>query len=127
MRSFCPIKEFKRDRSGDMIPINLLRQGSIRCPFGAPPPLVEEPEEKVAIEPIGAFDRDPTNLEIMISDRLMVNQLFHYALLSYVELKSLLDDLDRVTIRNKPTAFSESLPVVAGPKDLGARRIVDCG
>ena len=43
--------------------------------FGATPPLFAEAQEVVEAEPIGGFNRDPMDLVVTTTDRLVVNHL----------------------------------------------------
>ena len=52
----------------------------------------------VAVEPMGAFNRDPNDLVVTAGDRLVVNHLVEHGFLSDVQLESLLDDLQRVPL-----------------------------
>ena len=75
-------------------------------------------------EPMGAFNRDPTDLVVTTRDRLVVNHLLKHFFLSQVELKSLLEDLERVPLTKKAHIFNENPPVLGRPKDSRARYTV---
>ena len=100
-------------------------QGMILFPFGATPPLIGEAEEVVAAEPMGAFNRDPNDLVVTARERLVVNHLLEYAFLSDVQLESLLDDLERVSLSEKAAIIFNENPLLVGtPQDLRTRRTV---
>ena len=57
-------------------------------------------------------------------DRLVVNHLLEHDFLSEVQLKSLLDDLERVPLSKKAAIFNENPPIVGRPQDSGTRRTI---
>ena len=65
---------------------------------------------------MGAFNRDPKDLVVTTSDKLVVN-LHHPDFLSDTELQSLLEDLNMVPIADKVPIFNED-PLVVGPFPL---------
>ena len=99
MHSLCPTREREREWYAVATPNIVSWQAAILFPFKAtPPPLIREAEEVVAAEPMGAFNRDPNDLVFAVGDRLVVNHLREHDFLSDVELETLLDDLERVTL-----------------------------
>ena len=52
----------------------------------------------VEAEPIGAFNRDPTDLGVTTGDRFVVNHLLEHDFLSDLQLESRLEDLGRVPL-----------------------------
>ena len=57
----------------------------------------------VRAEPMGAFNREPTDLVVTTGDRVVVNHLLEHDFPSQVELESLLEDfLGCLSQRNCP-------------------------
>ena len=119
MHSLCPTREWEREWYGVTTPKIVSGQGVILFPFGVAPPLIGEAEEVVVAHPMGAFNRDPNDLELTVGDRSVVNHLLEHDFLSDVQLKSLLDDLERVPLLEKAALFNENPPLWAGPKIQG--------
>ena len=67
--SLCPSREWEREWYGVTTPNLFLGQGVIIFPFGATPPLIGEAEEVVAVEPMGAFNRDPNDVVVTTGDK----------------------------------------------------------
>ena len=122
MHSLCPTREWEREWYPVTTPNIISGQGVIIFRFGATAPLIGEAEEVVAAEPLGAFNRDPNNLVLIVGERLVVNHLLEHDFLSGVQLESLLEDLDRVPLTEKAPIFNENPPIVGRPQDSGTRR-----
>ena len=122
MHSLCPTRKCEREWYAVTTPNILSGQGVILFPFGATPPLIEEAEEVVAAEPLGAFNRDPNDLVLTVGRKLVVNHLLEHNFLSEVQLQSFLDDWDRVPLSEKAPIFNENPPIVGRPQDCGTRR-----
>ena len=121
MHSLCPTREWEREWYGVTTPNIISGQGVILFPFGATAPLIGEAEEVVAAEPLGAFNRDPNDLVLIVGRRLVVNHLLEHDFLSAVQLDSPLEDLDRVPLTEKAPIFNENPPIVGRPKYSGTR------
>ena len=121
MHSPCPTREWARERYGVTSPNMIPGQGVIFFPFGATPPLIGEAEEVAAAEPLRAFKRDPNDLVLTVGGMLVVKHLLEHGFLSYVQLQSLLDDLDRVPLPGKAPIFNGNPPIVGRPQYSGTR------
>ena len=117
MHSLCSTREWEPEWYGVTTPNIISGQGVILFPFGATPPSIGEAEEVVAVEPLGAFNRDPNDLVVTTRGRLVVNLLIVHDFLSPVQLHSLLEDLDRVPLSEKAPIFNENPPIVRRPQD----------
>ena len=124
MHSLCPTRAWEREWYGVTTPNIGSGQGVILFPFGATTPLIGEAEKVVAAEPMGAFNRDPNYLVVTTGDKLVVNHLLGHDFLSNVQLDSLLDDLDRLSLAKKAAIFNENPPIVGRPQDSRPRRTV---
>ena len=115
MHSLCPTREGEREWYGVTTCNIISGQGVIIFPFGATPPLIGEAEEVVAADPLGGFNRDPNDLVLTTTGRLVGNHLIEHNFLSAVELDSLLEDLDRVPLSEKAPILNENPPMVGRP------------
>ena len=109
MHSLCPTREWKRAWYEVTTPNIVSGQGVIIFPFGATPPLIGEAEEVVAVELLGAFNRDPNDLVLTNRGRLVVYHVIEQDFLSAVQQDSRLDDPDRVPLSEKAPIFNQDL------------------
>ena len=76
----------------------------------------------IAPEPLGALNRDPNDLVLIVGGRLLVNHLLEHHSLSGVQLGSLSEDLDRLPLTRKEFISNGNPPIVGTAKDSATRR-----
>ena len=69
MHSLWPTREWEREWYAVGTPNIISGQGVILFPFGATPPLIGEAEEVAAAEPLGTFNRDPSDLVLTLGGK----------------------------------------------------------
>ena len=121
MHSLCPTTEWEREWHRITTPNIASVQGLFLFPFGATPPLIEEPEAVVEAESIAAFQRDPMDLVVTIGGEPLARAQFFE---SCAARESFERPWEGACLREGTHFQLESPRIVGRLQDSGARRIV---